>query len=161
MLRVPEADQTFQVTFPDNGFAGLVLKPWGERKRTVFSIVPQVQARLSTIPGIRAMVATPPALPGGGTFPVEVVIGSTAEPDVILKLAEQIQRKAATNGMFAFPPTIDTKIDQPEVELLLDRDKVAALDAGHEGIMELGIRQDFSLSNFPFSWHDDSLPLPK
>ena len=29
--------------------------------------------------------------------------------------------------MFAFPPIIDTKIDQPEVELVLDRDKVAAL----------------------------------
>ena len=29
--------------------------------------------------------------------------------------------------MFAFPPMIDTKIDQPEVELVMDRDKVAAL----------------------------------
>ena len=29
--------------------------------------------------------------------------------------------------MFAFPPIIDTKIDQPEVELVMDRDKVAAL----------------------------------
>ena len=34
---------------------------------------------------------------------------------------------AATNGMFAFPPIIDTKVDQPEVELVLDHDKVAAL----------------------------------
>ena len=44
-----------------------------------------------------------------------------------MQFAEQIQRKAATNGMFAFPPLIDTKLDQPEVELVLDRDKVAAL----------------------------------
>jgi multidrug efflux pump subunit AcrB len=29
--------------------------------------------------------------------------------------------------MFAFPPQIDTKMDQPEVELVIDRDKVAAL----------------------------------
>ena len=29
--------------------------------------------------------------------------------------------------MFAFPPIIDTKMDQPEVELVMDRDKVAAL----------------------------------
>ena len=29
--------------------------------------------------------------------------------------------------MFAFPPLIDTKVDQPEIELVLDRDKVAAL----------------------------------
>jgi multidrug efflux pump len=29
--------------------------------------------------------------------------------------------------MFAFPPVIDTKLDQPEVELVMDRDKVASL----------------------------------
>src|SRR5512137_1317671 len=127
LLSVPEAAQTFQITFPDNGFAGLVLKPWGERKRTVFQAVPEVQAKVSGIPGIRTMVATPPALPGGGQFPVEFVIGATAEPETILKYAQMLQTNAAASGMFAFPPIIDTKIDQPEVELIMDRDKVAAL----------------------------------
>jgi len=36
-------------------------------------------------------------------------------------------REAAASGKFAFPPIIDTKVDQPEVELMMDRDKVAAL----------------------------------
>ena len=36
LMKVPEANRTFQITFPDNGLAGLVLKPWGERKRTRF-----------------------------------------------------------------------------------------------------------------------------
>jgi multidrug efflux pump len=31
------------------------------------------------------------------------------------------------SGMFAFPPIIDVKIDQPQSEIVLDRDKVAAL----------------------------------
>jgi multidrug efflux pump len=127
LLSVPEAAQTFQITFPDNAFAGLVLKPWGERKRTVFQITPDVQGKISRIPGVRSFAATPPALPGGGQFPVEFVIGATAEPDLILKYAEMIQTNAAASGMFAFPPTIDTKIDQPEMELVMDRDKVAAL----------------------------------
>ena len=127
LLSVPEAFQTFQITFPDNGFSGLVLKPWGERKRTVFQIIPEVQQKISRIPGIRSFAAAPPALPGGGQFPVEFVIGSTAEPETILKFADQLQQKAAASGMFAFPPTIDTKIDQPEVELVMDRDKVANL----------------------------------
>ena len=38
--KVPEREQVFQLTFPDSGFGGLVLKPWGERKRTAFQIVP-------------------------------------------------------------------------------------------------------------------------
>jgi multidrug efflux pump len=125
--KVPEMDQIFHITFPDNGFCGLVLKPWGERKRTVFQIMPEAQSLANNIPGIRTTMVAPPALPGGGQFPVEFVVSSTTEPEQILDFARQLQQIAATNGMFAFPPIIDTKIDQPEVELVLDRDKVAAL----------------------------------
>jgi multidrug efflux pump len=127
LMKVPEQGQTFQLTFQDRAFSGLVLKPWEQRKRTVFQLVPEVQAKVAQIPGIRAFVATPPSLPGGGQFPVEVVIGAVAEPEVILAFAEQLQQKAAASGMFAFPPQIDTKVDQPEVELVMDRDKVASL----------------------------------
>ncbi|MFO1477489.1 MAG: efflux RND transporter permease subunit [Verrucomicrobiota bacterium] len=124
---MPDVDQTFQITFPDNGFMGLVLKPWGERKRTVFQVAPEVQSKVSQVPGVQTMVATPPALPGGGQFPVEVVIASTADPLRILEFAQRLQQECATNGLFAFPPLIDTKVDQPEVELVLDRDKVASM----------------------------------
>ncbi len=127
LMSVPETDRTFQLTFPDGGISGMVLQPWGTRKRTVFQIIPEVQASVNKIPGVRAMMVAPPALPGGGDFPVEFILTATAEPEEILGFAEKLQQMAATNGMFAFPPIIDTKIDQPEVELVLDRDKVAAL----------------------------------
>jgi multidrug efflux pump len=126
-MKTPEFYQSFQITFPDNGFGGLVLKPWEERQRTVFQVMPEVQQKVSAIPGVRSFVAIPPALPGGGQFPVEFVIASTAEPEVILEFAKQLQLKAAGSGFFAFPPLIDTKMDQPEVELVMDRDKVATL----------------------------------
>lgn len=127
LMATPEYANTFQMTMPDNGFAGLVLKPWGVRDKPVSTISTEVQERLGKIPGVRSMVATPPALPGGGQFPVEFVIGSTADPETILGFAQQIQQKAAASGMFAFPPIIDTKIDQPEFELVIDRDKAAAM----------------------------------
>ncbi len=119
--RVPEKEQVFQLTQPDFGFGGLVLKPWGERKRTVFQIVPQVQAMVNGLPGIRMFMVTPPPLPTGGeNFPLNLVLSATGEPAEILKYAQQLQQICATNGMFAFPPMIDTKVD-------IDRDKVAAL----------------------------------
>ena len=127
LMSIPEKRQTFQMTFPDNAFAGVVLKPWGERTNTVFKITPQVQRKLSQVPGVRAFAITPPALPGGGQFPIEIVIGATEEPERILKFAELLQQKAAGSGQFMFPPILDTKIDQPEVELVMDRDKVASL----------------------------------
>jgi multidrug efflux pump len=127
LMKLPEQGQTFQLTFQDRAFSGVVLKPWEQRKRTVFQIAPDLQTKVNRIPGIRSFMATPPSLPGGGQFPVEVVIGAVAEPDVILDFAQKLQQKAAASGKFAFPPSIDTKIDQPEVELVMDRDKVASL----------------------------------
>jgi multidrug efflux pump len=124
---IPETDQSFQLTQPNSGFGGMVLKPWGERKRTAAEIVPEAQAMVNKVPGIRLFMVTPSPIPGGDNFPVNFVISSTAEPEQILEVATKLQQIAATNGMFAFPPVIDTKIDQPEMELIIDRDKIAAL----------------------------------
>ena len=123
----PETDFTFQITFPNSGFGGMVVKPWDERKRDIFQILPGVQQKLQKIPGIRIFPTTPPALPGGGDFPVEFVLASTAETREILEFAQQLQLKAMQSGMFAFPPLIDVKVDQPQSEFVIDRDKVASL----------------------------------
>ena len=40
---IPEAGFTFQITFPNGGFWGVGLKPWDERKRSAFQILPEVQ----------------------------------------------------------------------------------------------------------------------
>ena len=124
---IPETEFTFQITSPSSGFGGMVVKPWEERNRTIFDILPEVQQKLADIPGIQIFPVTPPALPGGGQFPVEFVLASTEEPDKILQFAKQLQSKAAESGLFAFPPLIDVKIDQPESEIVIDRDKVADL----------------------------------
>jgi multidrug efflux pump len=125
-LDTPETSYTFQLTQPTSGFGGMVLKPWGERERTPKEILPEVAQKISQLAGVNMFPVTPPALPGGGNFPVEFIIASTAEPVEILEIARQLQEKAAASGMFAFPPIIDTKIDQPQTEIVLDRDKVAS-----------------------------------
>jgi multidrug efflux pump len=127
-LSVPETRFTFQLTRPTSGFAGMVVKPWEARERTIFQILPEVQHKLQGIPGIRINPVLRPALPGGGQFPVEFILASTAEEDRILQFAQQIQLKAVQSGLFAFPPIIDVKIDQPQAEIVIDRDKVADLD---------------------------------
>ncbi|GFO54949.1 acriflavine resistance protein B [Geomonas sp. Red276] len=127
MMGVPEAQFTFQLTSPNSGFSGLVVKPWQERKRNIYQIMPEVQKKMQELPGVRIFPVLPPALPGGGDFPVEFLITSTAEAPQILQFAQQLQAKAAASGMFAFPPLIDVKIDQPQTEFIIDRDKVASL----------------------------------
>ena len=123
----PETDFSFQLTQASSGFSGMRLKSWSERERTPNEILPGLSAKLEKIPGISVRAVTPPALPGGGNFPVEFILASTAEPEQILEIARQLQEKAAASGMFAFPPIIDTKIDQPQAEIVIDRDKVASM----------------------------------
>ena len=122
-----EYDSSFQITFPSGGFGGLIVAPWGKRDRTVFEILPELQGKLAAIPGIQMFPVLPPALPGGGQFPVEFILASTAETDEILEFARQLQMKAAQSGLFAFPPLIDVKVDQPQTEVRIDRDRVAEL----------------------------------
>jgi multidrug efflux pump len=62
-------------------------------------------------------------LPGGGSFPVDFVIQSSAEPLQISELAEKIVQKAMASGMFIFADT-DVKFDQPQTEVVFDRDKL-------------------------------------
>lgn len=126
-VSVPETEFTFQITYPSSGFSGMVVKPWDERQRTIQEIMPGVQQMLQDVTGIQIFPVLPPALPGGGDFPVEFVVTSTADAEQILDFVKQLQGKAMQSGMFAFPPMIDVKIDQPQAEFIIDRDKVADL----------------------------------
>ena len=67
----------------------------------------------TSIPGIQVFPVTPPALPGGGQFPVEFILASTAETGQILDFARQLQLKAMKSGMFAFPPLIVARSSRP------------------------------------------------
>jgi multidrug efflux pump len=78
---------------------------------------------LSQIPGIRVIPLTPPPLPGGGDFPVDLVIASSAEPQQLQEIAGQLVQKAFASGMFLFADA-DLKFDQPQAEVVFDRDKL-------------------------------------
>src|SRR6185295_11704767 len=120
----PECDSTFQIIFPTGGFAGMVLKPWSEREKSSAQAQMEVSGGLSKIAGVRVIPLTPPPLPGGGGgLPVDFVIASTAEPQQVSDLAQQIVQKAFTSGLFMFADT-DVKFDQPQTEVVFNRDKL-------------------------------------
>ena len=120
---IPETASIFQITFPTGGFGGMVTKPWSERNKTAQQILMESMGPLSKIPGVRVIPLTPPALPGGGDFPVDLVIASSAEPEQLRELAGQLVQKAFASGMFIFADA-DLKFDQPQAEVVFDRDKL-------------------------------------
>jgi multidrug efflux pump len=119
----PESESIFQLTFPTGGFGGMVTKPWSERTKTAQQLLMESMGPLSQIPGIRVIPLTPPPLPGGGDFPVDLVIASAAEPEQLRDLAAQLVQKAFASGMFIFADA-DLKFDQPQTEVVFDRDKL-------------------------------------
>jgi multidrug efflux pump len=119
----PENQSTFQITSPNGGFGGMVTKPWSERTKTAQQLLLESSGKLSKIAGIRVIPLTPPPLPGGGNFPVDFVIASPAEPEQLEQFAKTLVQKAMTSGKFIFADS-DLKFDQPQAEVVFDRDKL-------------------------------------
>ncbi len=119
----PESGSIFQITNPSGGFGGMVTKPWSQRKKTAQQLLLESVGPLSKIPGIRVIPLTPPPLPGGGNYPVQFVILSAAEPQQLNAFANQLVQKAMQSGMFIFADS-DLKFDQPQAEVVFDRDKL-------------------------------------
>jgi multidrug efflux pump len=119
----PEAASIFQLVQPGGGMGGMVTKPWSERTKTTQQLMMEAMAPLSKIAGVRVIPQAPPALPGGGNFPVDLVIASAGDPKQLSELAEQLVKKAFASGMFIYADA-DVKFDQPQAEVVFDRDKL-------------------------------------
>jgi len=130
----PEFSHSFQLTFASGGFGGMIVKPWEQRKRSIFPIQEELSGKLNSVAGVRAPVFLPSALPSAGFFPVEFIIASTASHEELLKFAELIKEDAMKSGLFAFPPILDVKIDQEKTEIVIDRDKAASMGLSMQAI---------------------------
>jgi len=119
----PEHDDIFEMDTPGGGFAGVALKPWSERKRSAQEILMAATGPLSQVAGVRVIPLTPPPLPGGGSFPVDFAIVSSAEPQQLASFANELIARAMKSGMFIFVDS-DLKFDQPQTEVVFDRDKL-------------------------------------
>src|SRR5437867_3275230 len=119
----PESGSIFQITFPNGGFGGMTTKPWSQRTKTTRQLLMESMPPLSKIAGVRVIPQAPAPLPGGGNFPVDLVIASAAEPTQLSEIAEQLVQKAFASGLFIFADA-DLKFDQPQAEVVFDRDKL-------------------------------------
>ncbi|MBI2516975.1 MAG: efflux RND transporter permease subunit [Opitutae bacterium] len=130
---VEEYEQSFQVTGANFGFSGILLKPWSQRKRSSIQLEQELQTPAATIPGLNVIVTTPEPLPSGGQFPIELVMRSTADHREMLEYAQKLVLYANTEAnagggapTFYFADS-DLKFDVPQVEIDIDKDKVASM----------------------------------
>jgi multidrug efflux pump len=150
-LEVPEINNVFllngiggtsSATTTNTAIAFFVLDPWNQRERSTAAVLAEeVQPKVAQIAGVQVSAFTLPPLPtAGGFLPIEFVIG-TVDPVVNLQeVSQQVLERASESGRFIFLNT-DLKIDKPQQDLVIDRDKAALL-----GIDMRTLSQDLSAS---------------
>ncbi|MBB71410.1 MAG: multidrug efflux protein [Legionellales bacterium] len=130
----PETQTTFEVNGLNGAnnapnlnlnMGGMVLKPWGERKRTSNQLQPMVQRQLEGIAGAQIAAFQLPSLPGGGSgLPVQFVIQSAQPLGDMKPIADQITQKGRQSGKFqALFPDLYYNMEQGQIKI--DREKVA------------------------------------
>ena len=126
--QLPEYEQIFQVSgAPANsGFGGVLLKPWADRSRSANQIQQVLQEKFNAIAGARAFVFQFPSLPGAQGAPVQMVINTTEPFENLYDIAQKVVDKAKASGLFFFVDS-DLKIDQPQKNLVVDRDMITTL----------------------------------
>ncbi|MGY4229855.1 multidrug efflux pump [Bradyrhizobium sp. USDA 4503] len=106
-----------------SGMAGMLLKPWDERKRSSIVLRSLVQAELSKIEGINAFAFSLPALPGGSDgLPVQMVINSTLGFQSVYEQMSKLKDAARKSGLFIVSDS-DLEFNQPVVRIKVDRSK--------------------------------------
>ncbi|SES63598.1 efflux RND transporter permease subunit [Thalassotalea agarivorans] len=118
--------QVWQIVFPSGGFGGLELVSADQREMSSEEILPMVYGQIISIPGLNFFPILFPPLPTPGQFDVELVVKASAPYEEMKGYADQLVGAAFGSGQFLFADT-DLKIDLPQVELQIDRQKVADL----------------------------------
>ena len=123
---VPELLHAFIINgFPSvrGGFAGLILKPWGERDHNQKEVLAQLGPKFLAVPTAQVQAFSPPALPGStGGPPMQFVIRTTGDYATLADVALKMQQAAKESGLFLFTD-VDLKFDTPQYEFKIDADK--------------------------------------
>jgi multidrug efflux pump len=129
----PETDHTFQISAPGTNILGIVLKPWNERKKSADELQQSrdkskktLQSELSKLAGVRAAAFQLPSLPGPRGLGVQFVIETTQGFDQLNTVMQNIMAEADKTGSFFYIDS-DLKFDNPQTEVVIDRDKVAGM----------------------------------
>ncbi len=104
----------------------LLLAPWSERERGAEEIAQSVRRQLNQIPGVRSSVGVIGGWTrGGGSSPVQVVLGGTDYKDLAQWRDQLMQRMRDNPGLDNVQSNYEER--KPELRVAVDRDRAADL----------------------------------
>jgi len=124
----------YQSSFMANGFAGptvsfagMLLKPWEQRKLSSKQMIPQIQQQLDQQPGLQSFAFNPPSLPGSsGNTPVEFLLKTQDSYDQLYGTVQQVLQRARESGKFYFLKS-DFNFSKPEIRISVDRERAESM----------------------------------
>jgi multidrug efflux pump len=132
----PEYDQIFQITGSptvNQGFGGILFKPWSERKRSATELQQDLQQKWSTIAGATVAAFQFPPLPGSRGLPMQIVIKTTESYERLNEVVQAVLQKARASGLFFYIDT-DLKLDKPQTTVVVDRDLATTLGLSQQDV---------------------------
>ncbi len=119
-------EHLFQMEFPGQSIAGHVLKTWENRDVSAPELMTTMQNDYNQVAGMQVAVFIPPSLPGAMGLPVQFSIGTTQSYMQLNDVSQAFLGEALKSGMFMFLQS-DLKINRPQSNIKIDRDKAAQL----------------------------------
>jgi multidrug efflux pump len=127
VLSYPQTLHTFQFDAPGLGFEGVILKPWDQRNKSEAMLSDAAQQDMNNgVVGLQIVAFAPPSLPGANGLPFSYVIKTTSSFSDLYPVAQQLLGAAIKSGKFLFLSS-DLKIDQPQSNVIIDREKASEL----------------------------------
>ena len=137
--RMPETASRWMINGsdgPTSSIGGINLSPWGERHRSAAAIQEDLQGAVGDVEGTSIFAFQMPALPGStGGLPVQMVLRSAQDYQVLYETMEDIKKRARDSGLFAI---VDSDLDynNPVVQVRIDRAKANSLGIRMQDIGE-------------------------
>jgi multidrug efflux pump len=130
--QVPEISNFFMVVAPglqrpnpvNFALSFVSMKPWEERQRSVPEIIGGLMPQMMSLPGVMAFAVQPPSL--GQSFrdpPVQFVVQANTYAELEKTVDKLMGKLRSYPGLIN--PDSDLKLNKPQLEVKLNRDKVA------------------------------------
>jgi HAE1 family hydrophobic/amphiphilic exporter-1 len=104
------------------------VRPLFERRMNIEDVMHELQPKLNRVPGMRVFLQNPPAIRIGGRGSKSLYQFTLSSPDIdqLYASAEALEAKMSASPVLA-DVTSDLQVDNPQANVVVDRDKAAAL----------------------------------
>jgi HAE1 family hydrophobic/amphiphilic exporter-1 len=113
---------------PNFGRMFLHLKPRDERRLSVDQVIEQLRPQMAAVPGMRVYMQNPPTIRIGGQLTKSLYQLTVQGPDIqqLYGAARRVEQEMAALPILQ-DVTTDLQLEKPQINVVIDRDKAAAL----------------------------------